>query len=215
MKQLFRSNDCSRSSRFALVLLSVWPLALRFLFLLFLLHPLLLHSSFLHSALSCSPPPAGVSLISRLSIYFCVLLGAGFVLRCLRLTRMERAILVRTIMERENESSKNANLQRKSCRIRESTKNQYGFSGEILRKYKIKSGFHQIMKYRFTQLGAKIVIAKLESPRIINVINVALPRVSRNATQRLIENSPYHFHRSFGLTDRDKSHRIAKGDSLV
>lgn len=81
------------------------------IFLLSLLYPLLLRARFLHSALSRSPPPAGVSLISRLSIYFCVLLGAGFVLRCLRLTRMERAILAGVIMKRsEREALKSRGL---------------------------------------------------------------------------------------------------------
>lgn len=110
---LLRSDEAriSRLARRSSLCLTIGP-PISFLSLL---HPLLPRARFLHSALSRSPPPAGVSLISRLSIYFCVLLGAGFVLRCLRLTRMERAILARVIMERRGRgASKSGDLQRGS-----------------------------------------------------------------------------------------------------
>lgn len=165
---------------FTLVFLSLFPSGYRFSDL-----PSLSPSSasstgsFLHSALSCSPPPAGVSLISRLSIYFCVLLGAGFVLRCLRLTRMERAILTRVIMERGGREKLRGvvNLQREPRESR-----IYGKPTKIFPS--------EVQNWTFAEIVVKEPFRlTMMTKSWDSVINIWSSQPARNAMWRLIKNS--------------------------
>lgn len=139
---------------------------------------------FLHSALSCSPPPAGVSLISRLSIYFCVLLGCR--LRSQVFTSHSNG--TRDPDSSDNGKGRTKGKLRGVVTFKENRVNQESMENQPrnLSVGSAKLNFRwNGRRRRAVSLNGRTKMTKSRD----SVINIWSSQPSRNATWRLIKNS--------------------------